>query len=156
MIDQYTQWARSKGLRYSICILACAFALLLAFQAGIFIGFRKAESAHRFGDGYTRVFRGPDRAMGGMPLPPDFPDSHGVVGTLVSVSAEALVVASPDKTERTARLSTTTEIRRFRETLNAADLAVGDAVIVFGDSAVDGTISARLIRIIPSQGIPQR
>lgn len=153
MIHNHVEWVRSNWLRSAIVGLGVVFVALLIFQAGIFVGYHKAQFGHRMGDGYERTFGAPATGMRGMmnnAFGPGFPDGHGAFGSVVSVAPGLLVVAAPDKTEKTVHVATSTEVRRFRDTISLSELHVGDIVTIFGEPAADGSIDARLVRLMPA------
>ncbi len=128
---------------------------LVIFQAGVFIGYKRASFSFRYGDNYYSTFgSGP---MGGMMrnfppgLPPDdFPAGHGVSGKIIKVSLPTVLVAGDDGVEKSVLVASSTLIREFRQMISPADLKVDDTVVVIGSPNAQSQIEAKLIRIIPA------
>jgi len=135
-----------RGIMLGIC---AAIAILLVFQAGVFVGYRKASFAYRFGDNYYRAFDSKTPAPFGFPLMDEFRASHGAVGEVMSVSLPTLVVAGPDSVEKTVYVSTSTLIRKFDSELKPEDIKTGDFLVVIGDPDENSQIQAKLIRMLP-------
>jgi hypothetical protein len=133
---------------YLLKILLIFILLLLVFQAGEFVGFRKATFAGQLGDNYYRAF-GNHRPPFFNFQPGDFPGDHGANGKIVRLDQNTLVIAATDNVEKTILISKDTLIRRWRENLTAKDLQVNDWVIVLGEPNNQGEIGAKLIRIMP-------
>jgi len=129
--------------------ISAVIALLLVFQAGVFVGYRKASFAYRFGDNYYRAFDRKAPAPLGFPLMDEFRASHGAVGEVMSVSLPTLVVAGPDSVEKTVYVSTGTLIRKFDAELKPEDIKTGDFLVVIGDPDENSQIQAKLIRMLP-------
>lgn len=130
--------------------MGIAIIALLIFQAGIFMGYRKASFAYRFGDNYYRVFDRQAPSPFGFPLHDEFRASHGAVGKVMSVSLPTLVVAGPDSIEKTVLVTNDTLIRRFDVELKPEDIKTGDFLVAIGDPNEDSQIQAKLIRILPA------
>jgi hypothetical protein len=152
-IKNYIQSQSFKGVLIGIFIVIIA---LLIFQLGVVVGERKASFAHRFGDNFERNFRDPQGEglmQRGIPLGGDMPSGHGAIGQIVSISLPLIVVAGPDNLEKTVVVADTTEIRKFRDTIQANKLAVGDFIIVLGTPNDEGQVDAKLIRLAPPPSI---
>ena len=131
--------------------LAIAVVALVVFQSGVAFGERRSQFSHRFGDNFERNFHSPEGRMmmprdarGGTP-----PSAHGAMGSVVSVALPLVVVAGPDKLEKTIVITKDTVIREFRNELQAGDVIVGKQVVVLGEPNEEGQIVARLIRMVP-------
>ena len=145
-IKEYIKSQSFKGILIGIFI---AIAVLLIFQAGIFIGYRKASFAYRFGDNYYRGFDRKGPAPFGFPLRDEFRSSHGAAGEVVSISLPTLVVVGPDSIEKTLIISTSTLIRQFDTELKSTDIKTGDFLVAIGESNENSQIQAKLIRMLP-------
>jgi hypothetical protein len=77
------------------------------------------------------------------------PGAHGAVGEVLKVSSSTLVVAEPNNLEKVIRVSSTTAIRKFRDTITILDIKVGDFISVLGEANGQGEIDAKLVRIMP-------
>ena len=142
----------SFWVRRTITVLGVFVVCFGVFQAGVYVGFRKASFLHGFGENYYRTFgssrRGSFRGMGGSLLR-DRSSSHIAAGTVLKIDLPTIVFEDQEKTERVARIATSTVIRRYRDTIAATDLAPDDYVVVFGSSNAHSEIEAKLIRIVP-------
>lgn len=148
----------SKTVRGVIAGLLAAAVLLGIFTLGTMVGSRRARFGDRFGENYERNLVGPRGEGPGFPGRPLPPGGHGAAGQIVSVSLPSLVVAGPDKLEKTIIVAEDTLIREFREDRASSDLKVGDFIVVLGQPNEEGQITAKLIRLMPApneKGIPQ-
>lgn len=148
-IKEYIKSSSFKGILIGICV---AIIALIILQAGITIGERRAKFAGRFGDSFERNFRNPREGgfmRGTMPGGSDMPGGHGAVGQIVSIALPQIVVAGPDNLEKTVKISDSTEIREFRNTVQADKLKVGDFIVVLGIPNTTGEVDAKLVRLLP-------
>jgi hypothetical protein len=137
--------------------------VLISFQAGIFVGYHRADFAYRSNENFYRTFgengRGDMRNGTGSPEfmgtvlkgfdTEDLPGGHGSVGKIVRVSSTTIIIADVKNVEKTVRIMDDTLVRRLRDTIRAQDIAIGDSVIVIGDPDAQGEITAHLIRVLP-------
>lgn len=142
-------FVRSQSFKGILVGVLVTVVILLVFQAGVFVGYRKAAFAYHFGDSYYRVFDG--RADKG---PFDihmrsFGEAHGAAGKIVDVTLPTFVVTGPDNVEKVVHVQGTTLIRRFDTDAAPEDLKAGDFVVVLGDPNDNAQIEAKLIRIMP-------
>jgi hypothetical protein len=148
-IKNYIQSQSFKGILVGIFIAAIA---LVIFQVGVAFGERNASFAHRFGDNFERNFKDPsgvNLTQRGVPGAASMPGGHGAVGEIVSMALPLIVVAGPDNLEKTVVITDTTEIREFRNTIQASELRVGNFIIVLGVPNESGQVDAKLIRLAP-------
>jgi len=135
--------------------LGLLLVILAVFQAGVFIGFHKASFGREWGERYTNNFD--PRARDGfmrMPMSDQFASGHGAIGKIISTTATSLVIDGPDHLEKTIAVSSETMVRKFKETASVADLIPGTFIIVIGKPDTSGTITAKLIRMLPSPPFP--
>lgn len=129
---------------------------LLIFQAGIFVGYRKASFSYGSGDNFHRMFGAPERhgmmdrdgmrgIMGG-----EFTSAYGTTGTIVKINLPTIIVAGTDKVEKVVVVNEKTILRQFRNDVKNEDLKVGDSVVVIGSPNDKAQIEARLIRVLPA------
>ncbi|MDB5254979.1 MAG: hypothetical protein JWL92_355 [Candidatus Nomurabacteria bacterium] len=125
-----------------------AFVLLLtSFSLGQAVGYRKASFAFQNGNSFYKI-----SPHGGPMIPAgDFSDAHGSAGTVLSIVLPTIVIQDRDNTEKTVLLNDKTAIRRFRDSIKAEDIAVGDQVVAIGEPNDQSQIVATLIRIIPKR-----
>ena len=125
---------------------------MFIFQAGIFVGYRKAAFSYNLGDNYYRTFgspRGEPMMMGKFPRGEGFVNPHGANGKIIEISLPTIVVTGPDGIEKQITVNEKTDIRRFHEYLKPTDLKLDDMVIIIGTPDNTGKIEARLIRMLP-------
>lgn len=145
---------RSKTLKIALLALGAFIVLLLVFQAGMAVGFRKANFSFRWAENYHQNFAGPRggffgdfrRDFEGK----DFIEAHGVFGSIIKIDDSTLVVKGANNIEKTVLLKDDTTIERLRETIKPSDLKVDDNVVVIGSPNDSGQIEAKLIRVMPA------
>lgn len=131
------------------------FVALFIFQAGIFIGYRKASFSYGSGDNFHHMFGAPEhRAMMGRGLMMSFPgeeftSAYGTTGTIVKIAMPTIIVAGTDKVEKVIVVNEKTILRQFRNDIKNTDLKVGDTIIVIGAPNSSSQIEAKLIRVLP-------
>lgn len=142
-------YIRSQSFKGIIMGIGIAIIALVIFQAGIFVGYRKASFAYRFGDNYYRAFdrRGPSPL--GFPLHNEFRASHGAAGKVISVSLPAIIVAGLDSIEKTVLVTEDTLIRKFDTKIQPEDIKAGDFLVAIGEPNEDSQIQTKFIRILP-------
>jgi hypothetical protein len=145
--------AQSRTLRGIIIGIGLFVVVILIFQAGVFVGYRKADFSYRFGDNYSNTFgSGRSGMMNGFPQDM-FIGGHGAVGKIIRINLPTIVVADQGNVEKVINISDDTVVRRFRDTVKPADLKVDDFIVVLGQPDDKGQIDAKLIRIMPSPAI---
>ncbi len=140
---------QSKTIRALLVILGIAIILLVIFRAGVEVGYRQALYSGRFGDRYQKTFINP-HGPGRMVMMNTIDSSHDAVGQIIKIDNNLLTIKAQDGTEKIISLTASTTIRKFRDTIHAADLHIDDSVVVFGIPSVNGDIEAKLIRIVPA------
>lgn len=126
-----------------------AALVLFIFQAGVFVGYRKASFANKFGHSYERVFLARENGEFMPPMPGDFPSAHGAFGRVVGISLPTFAVLDPEGTEKIVVVGEDTRIRRFDRDIEAVDIRVNDGVVVIGEPNDASQIEAKLIRMLP-------
>lgn len=139
-------------VKWVICTLGCIFVALLIFQAGMFFGFKKAGFSFRMGEQYFRQMNGEQNNQFMGMNRDDFGNSHGATGKIISIKLPTIVVSEKDGAEKTISISTSTDIRKFRDSIQAGDLKVYDFVVVVGNPNDKAEVEAKLIRIMPDPG----
>lgn len=143
-------------------IFQCAVAVLVfgiifvgIFRMGAAYGFRKASFGQSWHNNYIQNF-------GSRPGPGankmfivrgefsrEFPNTHGTMGRVLAVDLPKITVEDRDNTEKVVTISGTTSIKNMREDAKPEDINVDSVIVVIGEPSEDGTISAKLIRILP-------
>lgn len=135
-----------KSVFYFLAGLA---VLVLVFQLGVFVGYKKASFSYRWGEEYHRSFNGPKGMLPRDMGPQPFFEAHGAVGRIIELTPPTLLIESPDGSEKSIEISSGTIIRRFRENVSVRDLKLEDSVVVVGAPGEEGRVQAKLIRILP-------
>lgn len=167
---------KSKYFKWTLIIIGELILLLVIFNAGMFIGFKKANFSYQWGENYHKNFGGPREGFmpGPMPIPgkgpgpdfmgEDFVNPHGTTGVILSIStstppsayqatstpaqtAPSLIIRGNDNTEKTVIIGADTIIRRNRDTITVNNLAGGEMVVVIGEPNNSGQIEAKFIRV---------
>lgn len=143
----------SKKFKVVMLLIVALVFTLIIFRAGVLVGYRKAAFSYRFGENYYQSFvgdrPGPFHAFFGR----DLPGGSGAVGKIVRISLPNLVVVGSDNIEKVVVVDTDVAIRRFRDSISATDLRVGDFVVVLGSPDDKGEVMAKLIRVMPAPGM---
>lgn len=146
-------YMHSKGFKKALCVIGVLIIALIIFQAGMFVGYRRAAFSYRFGDNYHQMFgvhRGEfsDRNRMGM-FGGEFSNTHGAIGRIISITLPTMMIEDRDGVEKVILLGSGTDIRRFRDAVKAEELKMGDTVVVMGSPNEDAQIDAKLIRLMP-------
>ena len=80
----------------------------------------------------------------------DFTNSSGAIGRIVSINLPVLTIENRDSIEKIILIADDTSIRRFRETINAANLKIGDFVVAIGAPNDSAQVEAKIVRIMPN------
>ncbi len=135
-----------KGILIGIAIVVI---IILIFQAGVFVGYRKAAFSYRLGDNYYRTFKGtPQMKVVGLQSA-ELPGGHGAVGKVVRIDLPELTIAENDNVEKTVLLSSSTMIKRFDNTISPTDILIDDFAVVLGSPDDTAQIHAKFVRLMP-------
>lgn len=149
-LKELKELMQSKSFRGILIGLGAAIVILLVFEAGALVGYRKAAFSFRFGNNYYRAFGDRGTVLFHMPLRGASMEAHGAAGNIVSVNLPTFVVADRDNVEKEVLIATGTVLRHFNSTIQPTDLKVGDFTVVFGEPNGSSQIEARLVRVLPS------
>ncbi len=148
---------KSKGFKIAFLVAAFILVVLISFAAGAKIGFRKALFSCNWGKNYERNFMGPRPSFGkpgffgGMMRDfegRDFRNSHGLSGTIISITDNKIIIKDRDNKENTVEVTDKTIIhRRHFSDLKLKDLKIDDRIVVIGKPDESGIIEAILIRV---------
>lgn len=149
MYEDLKEFAKSQTFRGIIIGVLVVVVALLIFQAGTFVGYRKAAFSYHFGDNYYRAFgdRGPKPFN--IPLRGGLVGAHGTVGKVVSIDLPTFVVADRGNVEKIVLINNDTVIRHFDGTITPDNLKVDDFTVVLGSPNDNSQIEATLIRVLP-------
>ena len=137
----------SKIAQRIIMIIGSIAIILLAFGAGVAVGYHHGLFALRFGQNYYRNFES---------APPP-PMGHGTAGVVLDVTTSTIVAQGPDGNEESIAISTDTVIRDNSATIPLSVVVPGDRITVIGRPTGEGQIEARFIRVfdLPTPSIFQ-
>lgn len=145
----FNKFLQSKTLKITIWLIGAIIVILIVFQTGLAVGFKKARFSYRWEENYHRNFAGPRNGFfedfGGK----EFIETNGVFGSIIKSSSSTLVIKGRNDTEKIILLKTDTIIKRFQETIKPDDLKVDESIVVIGSPNDAGQIEAKLIRIMP-------
>lgn len=152
----FKKCSQSKGFQITIIVIGVIIVALTIFQAGMFVGFKKASFSYGFGENYYQNFGGRmmdknfDGMMGGFPQGGELENSHGTIGKIVKISLPTIVVDDRDGIEKIVVTSKDTVVREFRDNIELKNLKVGDSIVVIGTPNDKSQIEAKIIRLMPS------
>jgi len=141
---------QSKMFKILVFGIAGLIAVLLIFQAGMMVGFRKANFSYQWGENYHRNFAGPRGGFFQEFIGKDLIDAHGVFGSIIKIDGSTLIIKGANDVEKIILLKDDSVIKRFQETVKSEDLKIGENIVVIGSPNDSGQIEAKLIRILPA------
>lgn len=146
---------KSKQFKLILSALGGLIILLLVFQLGMFVGFRKANFAFRWGDNYHRAFGGPQGGFLRNFEGRDFTSGHGVAGSIIKIDGSSIIVKGTDNIEKIIVVDSTTVISKGRQVIQLSDLKIDDRVVVIGSPKDDGSVAAKMLRVFdPADVLP--
>ncbi len=146
----------SKMVLKILLILGILVVAAFIFQAGFFVGFRKASFGRDWGENYGRNFgmmrgnRGLSKDFG---ISENFPNAHGAIGKIIKIELPTLIVQDKDNVEKVVLVTNDTKIINIRKEDNIQDLKIDENIVVIGTPNSQGQIEAKLIRIMPFPAI---
>ncbi len=151
-MKQWSEYIHSKTARKILMGIGALIIILLIFDVGILVGYKKGTFSCRLSDNYFRIFgeeQGDNVGLNTQIPQGEMPTGHGAVGTIAHIDLPVLIVANADKLEKSVHISDSTIIRRINKTIHASDLKIDDFVVVVGSSNNQGQVEAKLIRVLP-------
>jgi hypothetical protein len=145
----FKQIYTSKTLKISAIILGAAICGLAIFKLGMITGFKKADFSHRLGENYRDIFTNQPPSLGENISDHSFTNGNGAAGKIIKINDPLLFVEEPNDGEKIITTDNATVIRMFRNEIPFSQLKTEESVIVVGDPADNGMISAKLIRVVP-------
>ena len=154
--DKIREAVSGRRFRRAILVSGAILALLLTFQAGLWVGGKKTEHAYRWSDNYGNNFAPlPDPAGGRMLIaggPEGGLGGHGVSGTVIMTDGRRLTIEDRHHTERAVYADARATVRRCSQAIGFRDIAVGEWVTAIGAPDGQGQTRAMFIRVMPSSG----
>jgi hypothetical protein len=148
-LAEFFQSKMFAGIVAGVCIM---LVVICIFEVGVIVGYHEASFSSSWGENYGRNFGNSN----GMPALPDMnlPAPGGILGKIVSVSTVAstttIVVSGIQLPEEKILIDANTIIRDHENTIQPSGLTVGSYVVVLGAPDTQGTIQAKLIRVVPA------
>lgn len=150
MID-FNKFFQSKLFLGAILGLVIFAVLLVVFQAGVFVGFKKAEFSYHWSENYQRNFAGPKRGFAEPFQGKDLINAHGTAGQIIKIDGSTIIIKGNDNVEKVILTKEDTAVRSLRDSIKVSDLKLNDLVVIIGDPATSsGQITAKLIRVMPA------
>ena len=152
LLQSKKDFFQSKKTKTILIIIGSAVVILVIFQAGMFVGFKKASFSSNWGDNYYRSFGGPQGDPRMMGLPREgmgFTESHGVAGKVLKVAPPRLMIEGMDKVEKAVLIKDRTIIRRFRDNIDISKVQMDEFAVVLGSPNSNGEIEASFVRLMP-------
>lgn len=148
------QIIQSKIFRAVIIIIAGVAIITFVFSLGIIVGIKKAPFTSENSGKYYRIFQvSPTTVYKN--LKPDVGIVNGCYGRIIAIVpsvdeaiSSEILVADSDGTEKLIIVDKNTIIRKQNRTITILDLRQNDNIVTLGDPNQDGTITARLIRVM--------
>ena len=147
------KFMKSKTAVTVIAALFILAVLIVTFNLGVFIGYKKARFSYAWGENYHMNFAGPkggflkgfERDLLGR----DFIESHGVFGSIIEIKDSELIIKGKDNIEKIVVVNNQTDIRRFHDNIELKNLSIDEMVVVIGEPNDEGKIKAKFIRVMP-------
>ena len=140
-------------LRKTIYGLAILLAVLIIFQAGMSVGYRRATFLYHWDTSYSSGLGNPHSILAPFARDADDMNPNSVIGNLVSVHMPLIMVKGPSSAERVVLLSSSTIIRYSGQDVSISNLSNGNQVLVIGAPDDQGQIRASFIRILATSTI---
>ena len=148
-IKKIKEYFSSKKTEKILILVSIIIFLIVSFQLGMFVGFKKASFSYKNGENYFREMNGrKDDPMMGIRRE-DFQNTHGAVGKIIKISPDSIVILDKDQKEKAITVSTSTLIKRVNEDIKLSDLQIDNFIAVIGAPDDNASVYAKLIRVMP-------
>ena len=140
----------SKVIVWIIVGLAGLVIVLMAFRAGVMVGYRQAEYSSEW-----QHFHGSAAINGANGGPRGFLNDHGSVGTITAVNVISSATTSitihdaDDNADKIVLIGAETTVLPRTSTSTALVLQVGQTIAAIGTPNTQGEIVASIIRLLP-------
>jgi hypothetical protein len=141
------------GARFNRIVIGLggALAILVVFQAGLFIGYRKGLQSSNWETDIHRATDDPRSVFAPFIHDTDDASSHGAIGYIVSIHQPSFMIKGASQAERVVVIGPDTQIRNLHDIASTSDLVPGESVVVIGEPGTDSQLHATFIRILPDQ-----
>lgn len=143
----FQDYFKSQAFKITLYVIGCLVVALLIFQAGLYVGFRKANFSFGWGENYHRNFGGPRQGFLPDVRGDDLINGHGIAGTIIKIDNQAIVIKDVSGIERIVNTNDQTDIKNGRDKIILKDLKADERIVVLGTPEQDGSVTAKLIRI---------
>jgi hypothetical protein len=137
----------SRGILYGVAIF---LLLLTVFQAGVFVGVKKASFSGQYGDNYFRNFAQPRQEFMREFEGKNLTGGHGVFGAILKIDGQNIIIKGPNNLEKIIVTDEKTQIMNMQNPVKITELKTDDNLVVIGSPNESGQIEAKLIRMLPA------
>jgi hypothetical protein len=149
MKDFFTKWPKTKSARVMFWSVAILIETLIIFQAGMVVGYHKANFSMNWANNYRRNFESPGRQFNNGFMG-EYTTAHGTFGKVIGIASSTIIVAGSDNTEKKVLIDGNTIVRSLRDNVSINDIKVNDFIIAIGTPTDVGELKATFIRIMPA------
>lgn len=146
----FKKFMQSRATKITLAVICELIVVLIAFRAGMFVGFSKAGFSFGWSEHYHQNFGGPRHGFFNKFDGDDFIQAYGAAGPIVKIDGTTLVVKGKDNAEKQILTTPTTSVLRGREAIALSELKVDDQIVVIGSPNANGQIEAKVVRLTPS------
>ncbi len=139
----------SRTVRGILIGIIATVVVIMIFQAGVFVGYRKAAFSYKLGDNFYKTFRGEKPMMVTGFDNGNVPGGHGAIGRIVRINLPEIVVAPEGDVEKTVLIGSSTLVKRFDKTVPPSDITTEDFAVILGSPDTESRIHATFIRLVP-------
>lgn len=124
------------------------FVALTVFGAGFLAGYHQGVFSYHWNMNYTRELDDPRSPFAPFVHDGDETNSHGAIGTVVSINLPEILVKGPYQAESIVTIGSSTVVRSMHALGTEQSIVPGVQVIVVGNPDDQGRIQASFIRIM--------
>jgi hypothetical protein len=153
-IKKIKNFFESQVFKTVLTTIGIIAIVLLIFQIGVFVGYKKASFSFGWSENYNRNFGGPEKMgfMSRLPFPPELRDNeflnpHGIVGTIIKIDGNTIIIKGKDSAEKVIIVPERISIFDRKEDVKISDLKIDDEITIIGSPNNQGQIEAKFIRI---------
>ena len=152
----FKECTQSKMFQRGVIAIGVLLVALVSFASGVAVGLHKARFSYAWGENYEQHFvggsRGTMRDMMERHEGKGFRNPHGAIGTVVSVTEDAVLIRNQDGQESSVRITDQTTIMKQREKTTRESVVPGVSIAVVGTPNNEGVVEADLIRLFDRNG----
>lgn len=124
---------------------------ILIFSFGVTVGVQKASFGQTWSKNYYENFGVPTGKMLGSWDADDFPNANGAIGKIINTKLPNIIVHdSKDNIEKIISIDDNTRIQKGKRNIRSDELEMDDYTITIGKPKKNGTLEAKLIRVMPN------